>query len=69
MGYRVAILDLPGHMAVGVDVPGASGTYYLKNNVKYYYCEATAMVGGSWLNYYNVGEKPPEYSSATLYIV
>jgi len=56
MGYRTAIIILPGHMAVGLDVPGASGTYFLSGGVRYYYCEPTAIVGGSWLNQYNVGE-------------
>ena len=69
MGYKVAILLLPGHMAVGLDVSGASGTYYTVGGVKYYYCEATALVGGSWINEYNVGQIPSGYSSASVYVL
>ena len=69
MGYKVAILILPGHMAVGLDVSGASGTYYMVSGVKYYYCEATAIVGGSWQNQYNIGQIPSGYSTANVYVL
>ncbi|MDR0888261.1 MAG: hypothetical protein LBM39_03640 [Candidatus Methanoplasma sp.] len=62
MGYNTAIFQLPEHMAVGVDVPGASGISAEKDGITYFYCEATALVGGSWANSANVGYMPSEYS-------
>ncbi len=42
MNYDVCLLELPGHMAVGVlgnnEYPG---TYFDKNGKHYYYCETT----------------------------
>ncbi|MDO5861825.1 MAG: InlB B-repeat-containing protein, partial [Thermoplasmata archaeon] len=71
MGYDVILMyiycyDSSGnlraaHVAAGVDVDGASGTYIEYNGVKYYYCEATSSVGDNIFNYRNVGEKPDGY--------
>ncbi len=40
------------HMAVGVECPGSSGTYFSYDSISYFYCETTAP---GWL----VGEEPP----------
>ena len=70
LGYKVVIFHVyiyngsklvGGHVAVGVAVEGASGYYEEIDGVKYYYCEATAEVGTSWLNQANVGYKPDGY--------
>jgi len=64
MGYDVVLLQLPGHMAAGIDVSGVSGTSYSLNGIKYYYCE-TATEGG----YRSIGSVPSSFSgvSAILY--
>jgi hypothetical protein len=66
MGYDAIILILPGHCAVGLDVSGATGTYYSVFSKQYYYCE-TAGDAGDWV----VGKIPSEYisASATCYQV
>jgi len=56
MGYDAVLLDLPGHVAVGlalerVPTPGAMAVEY--SGRAYYYCEATAE--GAW-----IGEAPPD---------
>lgn len=51
MGYDSALLLFPGHMAAGVDVDGATGTYYGSGGRSYYYCETTATG-------YDVGDVP-----------
>lgn len=67
MGYRTALLVFdgnPGHMAVGVECPGAWGSYFPKNGVKYFYLETTES---GW----QVGQIPPEYQGrqALVYAV
>jgi len=60
------------HMAVGVSLanaPGGSPSYVTLNGVRYYYCEATAEVGTSWLNDANIGYKPSNYSIINTYFV
>jgi transglutaminase-like putative cysteine protease len=54
-GHDAVLLLFTGasHMAVGADCPGASGTYFTYDSVRYFYCETTAP---GWL----VGEEPPE---------
>ncbi len=52
MHYDSVLFLFWEHMAVGVDVPGASGDHYDYESVEYFYCETTAM---GW----TVGEEPP----------
>ena len=61
MDYNVVLIDLPGHMAVGVDAQ-AYGTYWLHDGTKYFYVETT---GEGW----EIGELPTEYEgeSAQIY--
>ncbi len=62
LGYRVVLIQLPGHMAVGVEGSDSiQGTYYEYNKSRYYYLETT---GAGW----DLGELPKEYlnSTATL---
>lgn len=62
MGYDVALIVPPNHMAVGIVLPTASGRYYNYNGKKYYYLETT---GEGW----QIGEMPTEYInvSANIY--
>jgi len=53
MGYDVVLLELPGHMAIGVAVDG-SGTYVESGGERYYYVETT---GKGW----KVGELPEDF--------
>ena len=58
MSYGVALIELPGHMAVGIQGgQGISGSYYEYAGVKYYYLETT---NSGW----NLGEIPYEYRGA-----
>lgn len=68
MGYKVGMILVPGHIFVGLDVEGASGKYVMYGGTKYFYCEPTAIVGGSLINQYDVGEGS-SYSSVSFYIV
>ncbi|WP_445475488.1 hypothetical protein ACT9XH_01705 [Methanococcoides methylutens] len=62
MGYGVALITLPGHMAVGVQGDEAlSGSYYDYNGIKYFYLETTAS---GW----DVGVIPNEYRTAEAII-
>lgn len=64
MGYRTVLLVFdgsPGHMAVGVDCQGCSGTYYQKNGVDYYYLEST---GPGW----SIGEVPSDLKGRSAYV-
>ena len=57
-GYDCALILFSGHMAAGISLDSASGSYYQYNGVKYYYCETTAT---GWY----VGSTPgSEYSTA-----
>lgn len=62
MGYDVALLRFPSHMAVGIVIQGVYGRYYEYNGKKYFYLETT---GENW----GIGEMPTEYvnSSANVY--
>ncbi|NCB27198.1 MAG: hypothetical protein EOM62_17345 [Bacteroidia bacterium] len=63
MGYGVVLLALPGHMAVGVKGgSGVTGTYYLYNNVKYYYLETT---GNGW----KIGQIPDAYRNTKARVI
>lgn len=63
-GYKVALIHLPGHVAVGVAGSGFSGTYYNYEGEKYYYVETT---GEGW----KIGQIPDEFKSesASLYLL
>jgi predicted transglutaminase-like cysteine proteinase len=58
MGYGVALIELPGHMAVGIQGgPGIYGEYYEYAGVNYYYLETT---DSGW----KLGEIPSEYKGS-----
>lgn len=59
MGYDAVILLFEDHMAVGVACAGASGSYYLLDGSRYFYCETTAS---GW----EMGRMPEEYDSAQI---
>ena len=44
MGFRTVLLDYAGHMAVGVQVEGASGRIFALADGDYAYCESTAAL-------------------------
>jgi len=64
LGYKLAMIVLPDHVAVGVYLPNGSGSYYIQNGVKYLYLETTQS---GWL----VGDMPSQHNgvSAVLYEV
>ncbi|NLF33563.1 MAG: hypothetical protein GX583_01430 [Thermoplasmatales archaeon] len=49
------------HMATGVNVEGATGTFYSVDGKDYYYCETTADAGKNLISSANVGYIPEEY--------
>lgn len=58
MGFDAVILIYSDHVAVGVNDTGVTGTYYLHDGVKYYYCETTEV---GW----QIGDRlPAGYNSA-----
>jgi hypothetical protein len=61
MGYGAVLFNLPEHVAIGVDVDHY-GSYWLYENVSYYYVETT---GEGW----GIGEIPEAHQgeSATIY--
>lgn len=62
MGYGVALIELPEHMAVGVKGDeNIHGNYYEYEGTKYYYLETT---NSGW----DVGEIPDEHSEADAII-
>lgn len=62
MGYGVALITLPDHMAVGVHGDESiSGSYYDYNGIKYFYLETT---NSGW----DVGVIPDEYRNAEAII-
>ncbi|MGP8330456.1 MAG: hypothetical protein ACT6FF_09105 [Methanosarcinaceae archaeon] len=62
MGYGVALIELPGHMAVGVKGnENIYGIYYEYEGTKYYYLETT---DSGW----DVGAIPDEYIEAKVLI-
>ena len=60
MGYGVVLIDLPGHVAVGVAAE-AYGTYWVHEGTKYFYVETT---GEGW----GLGQLPEEYEGEPAYI-
>ena len=63
MGYDAVLINLPGHIAVGIyGAQGYSGTYYLYGGQRYYYCETT---GNGW----TMGQLPPGFQGQTATII
>ena len=63
MGYRVAILLLPRHAALGVaGAEGLPGVYIEHDGARYFYCE---MTGGGW----RFGELPPDLRDQPIEVV
>ncbi len=65
LGYNVVLLDLPSHVAVGIQISGVSGTYYFntkKQDIKYYYVETT---GEGW----KIGQVPPKHKGESVKII
>lgn len=62
LGYKVALIALPEHCAVGISGGNFSGTYYELDGEKYFYVETT---GEGW----KIGQIPDKYKKdkATLY--
>jgi len=60
MNYSVVLIDLPEHMAVGVNVD-SYGAYWLHEGEKYFFIETT---GEGW----ELGELPDEYQGEPAYI-
>ncbi len=58
MGYGVVLIELPGHMALGVKgSENLAGTYYELNGSRYYYVETTSSD-------FKIGELPSEFIGA-----
>jgi len=63
LDYEVGLIQVPGHLQVGVVLDSShSGTYYKFNSKRYYVLEAT---GSEW----TVGEMPPEHKDTTGTVV
>jgi hypothetical protein len=63
MGYGVALLELPGHMAVGVKGDDdLSGSYYEYDGTKYFYLETS---NSGW----DVGVIPGEHQNESVIII
>ncbi len=74
MGYDTVIHYVmtntgKAHIAVGVSIPGATGSYVEVDGIEYYYCEATASVGGSLINRVEVGDIPSGFDIQSTYVV
>ncbi len=62
-GLRCVLLLLPGHVAVGVEVPhDVPGAYFERDGVRYYYCETT---DDGWL----VGVVPADIAVEDITVV
>ncbi len=63
MGYGVALIELPGHMAVGMMGDSSlEGSYYDYSGTRYYYLETT---NSEWA----VGVIPEEYSNSEAVVI
>lgn len=63
MGYGVALIELPGHMAVGMKGDASlEGSYYEYSGTRYYYLETT---NSEW----DVGVIPEEYSNSEAVVI
>jgi hypothetical protein len=60
LGTDAAIIIYDDHIAVGISHPDATGTFYMPDEVKYYYCETTSV---GW----SIGELPE--GRDTAYVV
>ena len=61
LGFELALISPPGHIAVGAR-GNFSGSYFRYGNNEYYYCETT---GTGW----KVGQLPPSYVSRSVTII
>jgi hypothetical protein len=61
MGYEVALLKYPGHMALGISI-NAQGKYFAQDGVRYYYAETT---GPGW----EIGTVPEEFRDASPTVI
>lgn len=63
MGYDVALIFLHNeqHLAVGVSIEGAHGSFYSYQNRRFYYAETT---GDGW----ELGEIPSDFTDTTAFI-
>lgn len=64
-GEDVILIDLPGHLAVGLAScaePSGKYWYWTRQGKRYYFCEST---GYGW----DIGECPEEYQNATATLV
>ena len=63
LGYEIALIIYDDHLATGIGMPsGTSGTYYEKNDTRYYYRKTTAT--GRWL-----GDIPSGRDRATVIVI
>ncbi|MDB2272342.1 hypothetical protein PM032_15155 [Halorubrum ezzemoulense] len=63
LGYEVGLIQVPGHLQVGVVRDRSfSGTYYNRDGKRYYVLEAT---GSGW----ELGEMPPDHQDMTGTVV
>jgi len=71
LGYKTVLFYVDtssgGHLATGLNVSGATGTYYTYGGINYFYCEATPGLNQSY--WFNVGYKIPGYSVIAIYSV
>ncbi len=61
-GFDAILIEVPGHMAVGLSYPGCSGSYYNYNGKRYYYVETA---GCCWA----IGTIPNDYSQASAKLI
>ena len=63
MGYDAVLVDLPGHIAVGIlGSEGYPGSYYNYGGQRYYYCETTGEG-------YTMGQIPSNYQGQSATII
>lgn len=63
MGHKVALIEMPGHLALGVQVPGGTkGLYVTHKGTQYYYCETTTEG-------FRVGERPTGVHESDLRVL
>ena len=70
MGYDVILLYVntpeSAHLAVGLNHEKASGSYFMYNGCKYYYCEATSTYAGdTYENSAEIGYRPDDWVPVT----
>ena len=57
LGFQLALIEVPGHIAIGVS-GNFTGAHYSLNGTKYFYGETT---GSGW----KIGQMPDEYTKVT----